>query len=47
MVRSVGQDEGLGLQTTLTVYRAEGRVLTAGEDHVEMCRDGSRISEET
>lgn len=47
MVRPVWQDEGLGLQRTLAAIRAEGRVLTAGQDHEEMCRDGSRISGET
>lgn len=44
VVRSVGQDEGLGLQGTLAVNRAEGRVPTAGQDHEEMCRNGSLIS---
>lgn len=47
VIRSVGQDEGLGMQGTLAVNRAESRVPTAGQDHVEMCRDGSLIPGET
>lgn len=43
VVGSVGQDEGPGLQGTLAVNRAEGRVPTAGQDHEEMCRDGRLI----
>lgn len=43
VVRSVGQDEGLGMQGTLTVNRAEGRIPAAGQDHEEMCRDGGLI----
>ncbi len=43
VVRSVGQDKGLGLQGTLAVNGAVGRVRAAGQDDEEMCRDGSLI----
>ena len=47
VVRSVGQDEGLDPQRTLAANGAEGRVPAAGQDHKEMCRDGSVIPGET
>lgn len=46
VVRSVRQDEGLGLQRTHAVTRAEGQIPTAGQDHEEMCRDGGLIAGE-
>lgn len=46
MVRSVRQDEGLSLQGTHAVNRAQGRIPTAGQDHEEMCRDGGLIAGE-
>lgn len=47
VVRSVGQDEGRGLESTRAAGRAEGGVATAGQDHEEMCRDGSLLPGET
>lgn len=47
MVRSVGQDEGLGLEGALTVNWVEGAIPTAGQNDVEMCWDGRRVSEKT
>lgn len=46
VVGPVGHDEGPGLEWTYTVQRAKGRVPAAGQDHKEMCRDGSLVPAE-